>query len=114
MKRHVVASIRDELRSRETERDSRHVATESALKRELEAKTAETDALKEQVRDLSRLFDQAATSRSARKGSPKGKKSRSWSARKIGPLEAAYGSPVVSGKRAAATYLEAAAAALGT
>ena len=45
---------------------------------------------------------------------PKGKKGRSWSARKIGPLQAAYGSPVVSGKAAAATYLEAAAAALGT
>ena len=63
------------------------------------------------MRDLSRLFDHAQT-RSARKGSPKGKKARSWSARKIGPLEAAYGSPAVSGKKAAATYLEAAAAAL--
>ena len=47
-------------------------------------------------------------------GSPKGKKARSWSAQKVGPLEAAYGSPTVSGKKAAATYLEAAAAALGT
>ena len=104
----------DELRSRQAARESRQVATESALKRELEEARTREDVLNQQVRDLSRLFDQAQNARSARKGSPKGKKGRSWSARKIGPLQAAYGSPVVSGKAAAATYLEAAAAALGT
>ena len=61
LKQHVVASMWDELRARQTERESQQAATETALKRELEVKRAETDSLKEQVRvyDLERVLSMA-------------------------------------------------------